>query len=1020
MGPEDSVRQPGRAEVEAILAWVRDHGGDVSKVEISAAAERTLVAQQRIAPGECSLTVPQHLILHAGLAQDDVDYGPDFRALAREEGASLDARFLLSLLLLVERCRGAESFWAPYVAVLPRTYEDPWWWDDDTLELISGTRLGRAVVAQGENVKTVGRLAARLVQLRSERTGDGGGCIAEATITGERGWGLTELAAKWARSSVWSRAFNVHELGDHGKTICLVPVIDMLDHNPGHQAAWHTAGGKGPFHMVTSTGVEAGATLWNNYGLKANEELLLGYGFALENNPRDFVHVTIATAPPPEDDAGGSTPAEADVGDWAQQAILLSAMGLENRVHLTRERPFPEYLINLTRVFLSDDAGRQRLLSSLPRFGAAAHAQSDDTGAAAAELRSPLLRCGAKTEWDVLRGLQVQLRATRDAMRGGADGAADLERARQAMAEGRAATAFALMYRAGQKDVCNAALEALHARAVDLAVLLTRLPRGELPGRARGEGAGPAAPKLEVVGWEECGRVLVGTEEGGGPREWTVDGGEAYPALRATCRPTGTTEWCGWRSGVRVCTPCQAGEVLCRLPLHECLVAVDEATLAVALTVFALGLMYDKTGGGDAAPSPPLAVRQLARHVPAGFAHRVHMGGADWSVLGSVLQNEAGEGEERLASFVAMAIDASHRNTAECFEDVHAELTAAIENAPGLEFEEIAFEDLAGAFAWALHAAQNCAMSIEDAVGVPVGAMVGVAILPYVCLIPEGIRNLIGEVCYVEQGTAWVEFRTRVALPATAQEPLRLDMAALHFGSRAEARLLALGPESIPPARAAVLEASPELGCVFAEHAVFVVPAEDSDDAAARHHALAAAGLAGCHLLPAAASCGDRGLAAHPGAERGVLAGLLLSLGPWEAVERAGVADLQRAVRGAEERRRACRHVTTTMQEEIERMDSEASAGLTEAAGRLAERLVAEKDGRKLARKMLRDELKAARARLVAPDLALQGAPEGSLAAEGVYVWLDAVRGEVEEHVAALSRGGKKRKRADSDTPGGS
>ena len=39
--------------------------------------------------------------------------------------------------------------------------------------------------------------------------------------------------------------------------------------------------------------VVQGAPAYSNYGFKSNEELILGYGFMLEDNPADFLHVSL-------------------------------------------------------------------------------------------------------------------------------------------------------------------------------------------------------------------------------------------------------------------------------------------------------------------------------------------------------------------------------------------------------------------------------------------------------------------------------------------------------------------------------------------------------------------------------------------------------------------------------------------------------------------------------------------------------------------------------------------------------
>ena len=36
-----------------------------------------------------------------------------------------------------------------------------------------------------------------------------------------------------------------------------------------------------------------GSAAFSDYGYKSNEELILGYGFMLEDNPADFFHVSL-------------------------------------------------------------------------------------------------------------------------------------------------------------------------------------------------------------------------------------------------------------------------------------------------------------------------------------------------------------------------------------------------------------------------------------------------------------------------------------------------------------------------------------------------------------------------------------------------------------------------------------------------------------------------------------------------------------------------------------------------------
>lgn len=67
----------------------------------------------------CFVSVPQKTLLLAVAGLSDAVYGPLLKRLVDACGKALDERYLLCLSLLIERCKGCESAWAPYLDVLP-------------------------------------------------------------------------------------------------------------------------------------------------------------------------------------------------------------------------------------------------------------------------------------------------------------------------------------------------------------------------------------------------------------------------------------------------------------------------------------------------------------------------------------------------------------------------------------------------------------------------------------------------------------------------------------------------------------------------------------------------------------------------------------------------------------------------------------------------------------------------------------------------------------------------------------
>ena len=80
---------------------------------------------QSLCAADAFLRVPQDTLLHVGAAQRDPVYGPLFSQLELQANAEMDARYMLCLLLILERAKGPKSAWAPYIDFLPTAYGRP-------------------------------------------------------------------------------------------------------------------------------------------------------------------------------------------------------------------------------------------------------------------------------------------------------------------------------------------------------------------------------------------------------------------------------------------------------------------------------------------------------------------------------------------------------------------------------------------------------------------------------------------------------------------------------------------------------------------------------------------------------------------------------------------------------------------------------------------------------------------------------------------------------------------------------
>ncbi|KAH7882159.1 hypothetical protein F5I97DRAFT_1817676 [Phlebopus sp. FC_14] len=128
---------------------------------------------------------------------------------------------------------------------------------------------------------------------------------------------LENVKSSWATSFTWeryltasthlsSRAFPSSILSPEPSLVytpstypVLLPVVDLLNHKRGQPVSWVVSYNKeesrgngipsGTVSIVSHTAMNPGEEIFNNYGVKANDELILGYGFALADNPDDRV-----------------------------------------------------------------------------------------------------------------------------------------------------------------------------------------------------------------------------------------------------------------------------------------------------------------------------------------------------------------------------------------------------------------------------------------------------------------------------------------------------------------------------------------------------------------------------------------------------------------------------------------------------------------------------------------------------------------------------------------------------------
>eukprot|EP00850_Spirogloea_muscicola_P016469 SM000133S26835 [mRNA] locus=s133:341009:344733:- [translate_table: standard] len=171
------VSMPGTAPSEEEVSAAAKEGRRLLK---RGRAEFGVYATQNVTKGETLISIPRHMwISNNHTANDLIPY----------QDASTDV--ILACWVLRERAKGNASFWAPYIRILPRTFNVPFYFDEETREQIDYKPIFKKIDDRLGYVDFVFEHASPE-------------SVANAT----------KEEIKWALTAVWTRNFGVSFSGD--------------------------------------------------------------------------------------------------------------------------------------------------------------------------------------------------------------------------------------------------------------------------------------------------------------------------------------------------------------------------------------------------------------------------------------------------------------------------------------------------------------------------------------------------------------------------------------------------------------------------------------------------------------------------------------------------------------------------------------------------------------------------------------------------------------------------------------
>lgn len=287
--------------LDALLTWARAHGSKISPcVSFKSVGDNNFGAVSE--PGPISISVPAELII--GIPAAIASFGPEFAEISKK---TRNVNAILKLFLARERSSAVlpSSFYKAYIESLPTTVNSPYVWLAEDQKLLGGTNLGSSL---RDNLTEIIEEWWLVVSILPDMTLPELHYVAMKFYYEHRFYTAEQMhqyltcvdvdawtsfpAYLWAAMIIKLRSFPAYLLeGENGgarDAAMLVPVIDLLNHSPTAKVSW--AVGDGVFRLETDA---PGGEVFNNYGQKGNEELLLAYGFCLEANPADLVALKI-------------------------------------------------------------------------------------------------------------------------------------------------------------------------------------------------------------------------------------------------------------------------------------------------------------------------------------------------------------------------------------------------------------------------------------------------------------------------------------------------------------------------------------------------------------------------------------------------------------------------------------------------------------------------------------------------------------------------------------------------------
>ncbi|KAG2182609.1 hypothetical protein INT44_005588 [Umbelopsis vinacea] len=245
------------------LAWLKENGAVLEGLSFGAdkSGMNGVILTKDFESDQSYATIPFKLMITEPLVRQRYPQLKD-----------LSSRAVMSLFLSNEWQKGAESFWMPYLSAIPNRIMTSMMFDEQDLQILQGTNLQLGTISRRNFLYSEYEKIVEILP-ESERKG------------------FTWEVCLWGYTAISSRAFPYRLIDGKAEGEMMVPLADSFNHDPNVKVTWSGKGTpeSGALDLITREPLKSGNQLFTTYGPKSNEELLLGYGFCIKDNPYDYV-----------------------------------------------------------------------------------------------------------------------------------------------------------------------------------------------------------------------------------------------------------------------------------------------------------------------------------------------------------------------------------------------------------------------------------------------------------------------------------------------------------------------------------------------------------------------------------------------------------------------------------------------------------------------------------------------------------------------------------------------------------